>query len=190
LPNAILYDISLAMLKFRTNINNNSVNGMATQLPFIAQTFKLVISSLMIQWSREKEQVLKEVHRVLCQDGIFIVTTLIDKSLWQLESTWKKLDNYEHIINFATKDDYTRLVTVSGFEIIHLEEWEYTEYFKTLDALLRSFKLTGTSIPKSTCNRGLGGRDYLQQLDLAYPRIDNKLPLSYHNLLIVLKKTI
>lgn len=190
LDNTILYDISLGMLKKRTHEENICINGTATKLPFMDKIFNLIISNLMIQWSREKDQVLNEANRVLHDDGIFIFTTLIDKSLWQLENAWKKLDNCEHIINFATKDDYIDLATDAGFDVLATEEWEYTEDFNEIDSLLRSFKLTGTSIPKSTCNQGLGGRGWLNQLDLAYPKIKNKLPLSYHNLLLVLRKSV
>lgn len=188
LNNTLLYDISLEMLKRRTDVDKRCINGTAAKLPFADKTFNLVISNLMIQWSIEKEQVFSEANRVLDDEGVFIVTTLVDKSLWQLESAWRKLDNSAHILNFATKDDYLNLVRYVGFDVLVVDEWQHTECFHEIDSLLRSFKLTGTSIPKSTCNQGLGGRSYLQKLDRVYPRINNKLLLSYHNLLLVLKK--
>lgn len=190
LPNTILYDISIDMLKRRVDVGKRAINGIAEQLPFLDKSFSLVISNLMIQWSTAKEQVLREVGRVLQDEGVFIVTTLVNKSLWQLESAWKELDNAQHLINFATRDDYLNLAEAVGFDVIGVKEWEYTEYFNDIETLFRSFKRTGTSLPKSTCNNGLGGREHLKKLDLIYPRVRNTLPLTYHNLLLVLKKPI
>ena len=186
--NTIRYDISLNMLKTGINENNKAVNGDAIALPFANASFDIIISNLMLQWVTDKSLVFAEIARVLRDDGLFVCTTLINKSLWQLKMAWSELDNHEHTIKFAHKHDYFSLATSLGLEIVYADDWEHTIYFDEISQLLMHFKLTGTSIPKSACNKGLGGRNNLANLDQVYKRVYGKLPLSYHNLLLVLKK--
>lgn len=186
--NIILYDISLQMLHARTNLQQKSVNGDATKLPFANDSFDLVISNLMLQWISDKTLVLQEIKRVLKDDGVFICTTLVENSLWQLENAWKHLDNHQHIIDFTSQKDYLNLMDNVRLEIISVENWQHTMYFDEIYQLLKHFKLTGTSMPKSLRSKGLGGCGYLTKLGDIYPRHNHQLPLSYNNLLLVVKK--
>lgn len=184
-PPSIIYDISLNMLK--QSSHSHKINGTATALPFKDQCFDLIISNLMIQWSTDKALVLNEAKRVLKPHGYIIITTLTSNSLWQLQEYFKHIDNNLHTLEFLSCEEYFNIAKQSKLSLVYHQSWPETLYFKTLYKLFSHFKLTGTSLPKSTSNIGLGGRKGLTQLANLYPKTHEDYPLTYNNLLLVLQ---
>jgi len=180
----IAYDISLNMLK--AGKNNLSINGDAHSLPFADKSISTVISNLMLQWPKHKAHILAEIKRVLLPNGTLIFTTLIQPSLWQLQQAWHELDSVPHTLEFLSLSQYYQLCQQSGFKVISCQSWENIRYFTNLSELLRHFKLTGTSLPKSNRGQGLGGRNILSQLEHIYAKYKTEqgLPLSYNYLMI------
>ena len=184
----ILYDISLQMLKSgRCEKYIPAVNGEAAYLPFASDSINTIISNLMLQWPEDKSAVFSEIQRILKPNGILIFTTLISPSLWQLRHGWQKLDTRQHTLNFLSSEAYAKLCLKSGLSLLHCECWAEQLCFPDIQALFQHFKLTGTSMPKSDCSTGLGGKNLLAQLNKVYPAIDKNgfLQLSYHFQMII-----
>lgn len=184
--NTILYDLSLNMLK--TSKHVIKINGSATNLPFCNKAFSVIASNLMMQWITNKELAFKDIFRTLQDNGIFIYTTLIDKSLWQLTNAFGNIDNKQHTLNFITDNEYVKIAHNTGFKIIHSSIWSDTLLFNDIYSLLMHFKLTGTNMPKSNGNNGLGGRKNIDLLQDVYPKTTSQYPLTYKHLLMVLQK--
>lgn len=204
----ILYDLSISMLKIGKN--QSKINGNATNLPFANQVFPIIASNLMIQWITDKNQMFEEVYRTLQDNGTFIYTTLISESLWQLNHAFGKIDDKVHTLNFISENEYFELANKNNFKVVYKNIWEDTLFFNDILSLLMHFKLTGTNIPKSNCNKGLGGKKIIEQLANTYPQIKNldakinsnskgryidsttpsnsKYPLTYKFLFMVLQK--
>lgn len=183
------FDISLNMLK--TGTACHKVNGDAGNLPFTTNSFPIIISNLMLQWPENKEQVINEAYRVLKPNGKFILTTLIKSSLEELQSSWLQVDNKPHTLELLTQNTYLELLKNSGFKLHQSISWREVVYFPNLNALLRHFKATGTSLAKSVSNVGLGGKEKLWELNKAYQQLATQnglLPLSYVYLLIIASK--
>jgi len=119
-----------------------------------------------------------------------IFTTLIEPSLWQLQQAWRELDSARHTLDFLPATNYQALCQTAGMRILKAEAWQHEMHFPTIPTLLQHFKTTGTSLPKTNCSQGLGGKKSLHALTSAYPRKDAKasFPLSYHPLLLMAKK--
>lgn len=189
----ILYDLSLAMLKAGVNLPNScitAINGDATHLPFASNSIDTVISNLMLQWPENKPQVFKEIQRVLAPSGHIIFTTLIKPSLWQLQNAWNQIDNAKHTLDFLTLDDYVTLCQNSGLNVIKLQTWESQLEFNDIYTLLRHFKLTGTSMPKSKHGNSLIGVGLIEKLSRAYPKLESETQyrLNYNYLMLIAYK--
>ena len=182
----LAFDLSLAMLHQAQT--RHKINGDASQLPFAEHSFPLIISNLMLQWPEDKMQVMAEAYRVLQPGGTLIVTTLIKPSLAELQQAWQQVDDHQHTLEFLTLADYVLNLQQIGFKLLETENWQTTVYFPSLAAVFKHFKATGTSLAKSACNRGLGGKRQLQQLEQAYSRVAAGLPLTYAYLLLVATK--
>lgn len=184
----IAFDLSLSMLKTATF--RHRVNGDASNLPFAANSFSIIISNLMLQWSHDKKQIIDEIYRVLKPGGKLILTTLIKPSLNELQQAWRQVDHHSHTINFLASNTYSDLFINLGFKLHQTTTWQKKAYFSNLPALLHHFKATGTSLAKSTSNGGLGGKKQLQLLDIAYRKLaqNGLLPLTYAYLLLIVSK--
>lgn len=193
LSQVILYDLSHKMLKIGTaNARGNSVfaiNGDAGFLPFATGSIQTVISNLMLQWSEDKLQILKEIKRILTPKGTFMFTTLIPPSLWQLKAAWSKLDSVAHTLDFLSHESYANLLEQSGLKIIYCESWESIVNFTDIYSLMGHFKLTGTTLPKSNMGNGLSGSGLFRRLEAVYSKnqFDKTLPLSYQYLFMIVK---
>lgn len=188
---SILYDFSLHMLKtgIATSGHTLAINGDAGVLPFATSSIATVISNLMIQWTEDKSQILEEVKRVLLPNGVLLLTTLIQPSLWQLKAAWSNLDSVAHTLDFLSQAEYGGLIESLGLTIVHSETWETVVYFSDIYAMLRHFKLTGTTMPKSNMSQNLLRKNVFKQLENVYCRgqANLGLALSYQYLFIIVK---
>ena len=168
--------------KQKNHGNSNFVNADSHSLPFADNSFDIIISNLMIQWSTSKSTIIQEIKRILKPNGQFICTTLLDESLWQLQQTWVKIlgNNNTRTLKFEHLDYYKEICAQNELNVQHSEFWEHTEYFNTTLDLMRHFKNTGTNIALPH-GSGLGGKQRLQEFNQIYEsmRTESGLPLCY-----------
>jgi malonyl-CoA O-methyltransferase len=187
--NIILFDLSPAMLKEAEP--GIKVNGNAEYLPFANMSFNLVVSSLMLQWPKNKHKVIQEIYRVTKPGSHAIITLLIKPSLDELQKAWSQVDNHLHTLEFMDCSFYRQLFMKYGFKEIDYLSWQKTYFFENLKQLLTHFKLTGTSLPQASRNKNMCTKGTFAKLGQAYltQSTDAGLPLSYHFLrLIVIRE--
>jgi malonyl-CoA O-methyltransferase len=189
--NLVNVDLSLNMLKQSTCNHNDLVCADVANLPFANSAYSIVISSLMLQWLDDKNKAFSELSRIIKSDGHLLFTTLINPSLWQLDLAYKQIDDYQHIRHFCHEDEYLQLCRNNGFEVLESIIWSDDYEFTSMLELFRHFRLTGTTLPQKSQQRGIGGKERLRNLGSAYPDITagGKFRLSYYYLLIVARKT-
>ena len=182
----LAYDLSLEMLKVANC--RYKINGDANALPFLDNSFPIVISNLMLQWPDNKQVVLAEAYRVLKPGGTLIITTLIEPSLFELKNSWGMVDSDQHTLKFLAYSEYISLVKNLGLKMKEIKKWNETFYFEDLLSIFNHFKTTGTNLNKTRI--GLGGRQKLEQLELLYQKLatPDGLPLSYSYLLFTIVK--
>jgi malonyl-CoA O-methyltransferase len=68
------------------------VTADAYHLPFADQSVDMLVSSLMLQWCDDLDQVLAECRRVLTPNGLFYVATLGPDTLKEIRHAWQQVD--------------------------------------------------------------------------------------------------
>ncbi len=186
-------DLSFAMLQQASknrSVCSNFITADAESLPIANRELDLIYSNFSLQWCQNLDQVFSEMSRCLKKNGEILLTTLVDKSLYELRSAWAALGEAPHVIDFAATQ--TLLDQVSQqFEIVQYEKVTLAENFLQVSDLLKSLKAIGaTYVGQTKDNVGLSGRKKFALLAEAYEefRRDGQYPLTYEVLFIRAKK--
>lgn len=174
---------SLSKLK---DVNYGAVTGDAENLPFQENSFEGIYSNLMIQWSENPEQLFADAKKVLSPGSRFAFTTLGPRTMHELKTAWQEVDPYVHVNRFMDREDMLDICR-THFEIEQVQQQEYVQLHPSLTALLKELKAIGATNVNSGRRPGLGGRERLAQLDIAYQKqsTDNQLPLTYDLIWVV-----
>jgi len=187
-------DIAPPMLTFARERNLQHdvawIAGDAEQLPLQSQTVDSIYSSLMLQWVHQLSNALTEAHRVLKPGGSLCFSTLLDGTLFELESAWRAVDDNQHINQFLTRDALELAIRQSGLNVSLCETVVHQIYYDNVIGLMRDLKAIGAN---QTANKssGLMGRGTLTKLAAGYEkyRTDQGLSASYRVAYCVLTKS-
>ncbi len=155
-------DISTDMLHFAKETRNKNISWLeadAHNIPLKDNSIDLIYSNLVIQWFDPLDEAITEMLRVLKPGGLFIFTTLIDGTLHELKSSWKQVDDDQHVIDFKT---VTELNNLFNNEIGKLTEQKCQDIileYKNVIHLARELKGIGANHLALKKNRGLSGKD-------------------------------
>lgn len=189
-------DISQAMLK-QSAITNAEVQEVsylvadAEALPVGNAKLDLIYSNFSLQWCHNLAVLVQEMSRSLKKNGEILITTLVNGSLDELRAAWKSVDDYQHVNQFVSKNDFVAAVSAK-FDVIVAEQKSLSASFANLDQLLRSLKAIGASYVTTdvAAPRGLASRQKFSRLAEAYEafRQEGNLPLTYQVLFLRAKK--
>ncbi len=191
-PNATITSLDLAdaMLRYakassnkeKQNINEFWLCGDAENLPFIDQSFDLVISNLTIQWCEDPLKVFSELFRVMKPGAQVSVSTLAEQTLMELKESWAAVDSYVHVNEFLSCEKIIQFSETQPFTSannIHTREiW----YYDSLGALTNELKGIGAHNQNSGQPSGLTGKSKLKKLMQTFEkkRIEGKgIPVTY-----------
>lgn len=112
-------DISPRLAKItRERSSSNAAAADAALLPFPDESFELIVSSEMIEHLRVPEKGIREISRVLCPQGLVVLTTPNRRWLWLVNlATRLKLRPYEGLENFLNFDELSELFDKYGLVI-------------------------------------------------------------------------
>ena len=153
----------------------------AETLPFADDSFQLIFSNLMLQWSVDLEQTFMELRRVLAPGGLLMFTTFGPDTLMELRASWEKVDGFTHVNTFIDMHDVgDSLVSTRWAEPV-MDSERITVTYRQLGTLMQDLKQIGAHNVTHGRPAGLTGRQRLQQLAEAYEafREDGVLPASY-----------
>ncbi len=109
------------------------------QLPFAAQSFDLVFSSLALQWSNDPRATLAECARVSRPGALLMFASFGPGTLGELAAAWQMLDSRPHVHRFVDMHDVGDAMLAAGFEqpVVDAEviRLEYGELRGLLDDL-------------------------------------------------------
>lgn len=165
--------------------------GDAENLPFKNNAVDLVFSSLAIQWCADLPGLMAEVHRVLKPGGLFVFSSLLDGTLFELKHAWSEVDARRHVNNFFLKENYHSAAKEAGFRVSLLEQEEHVLRYQKVTELMRELKALGAHNLNSDRASALTGRSRLLNLIEAYEHYRDPqgyLPASYQLIWGVLEK--
>lgn len=189
-PNAVIVnlDIAEAMLALASNrhkasrFNEKYICADAEALPFIANTFDIVISSLSIQWCQNYSVLFSELKRVLKPQGKFYITTFGPDTLQEVTHAWQKVDSFVHVNRFSTDQFLLNEIKKNKFSTVQIEIDLMLTYYQSFESLARELKSIGARNMNAGQGHGLNGRKKLLKLKKAFEfNSDIKLgiPVSY-----------
>lgn len=174
-PRARVYaaDIAYEMLlqatsNYRLLTKKRLVNADMEQLPFAAQSFDLVFSSLALPWCNDLPATLAEFARVSKPGALLLFASFGPATLQELALSWRALDNYAHVHRFIDMHDVGDAMQAAGFaqpvvdaEIIRLE-------YRDFATLLGDLKKAGATNVGAARRRGLMTPGQLRRLEASY----------------------
>ena len=137
-------------------------------LPFAADCFDLVFSSLALPWSNDLRATMSEFARVAKPGALLLFTSFGPGSLQELAQSWRALDDYPHVHQFVDMHDVGDIMLAAGFaqpvvdaETIRLE-------YRDFRSLLDDLKQVGSSNADFNRRRGLTTPRQLARLEASY----------------------
>lgn len=130
------------------------VNGDAERLPFCDQAFDLVVSASTLQWVPRLDRCFREFHRVSSGDGLICVAFFGEKTLWELQASYREAlrrggieERSSRLRRFMTRDEVAQALSGLGFRQLTVTSEIELEQHADVPDLLRAIKGTGAATP-------------------------------------------
>lgn len=187
-------DLSEQMLLFASKHHTNACNwvvGDAEMLPLQSGAIDLIYSSLAIQWCASLPGLMQEISRVLKPGGVFVFSTLLDGTLFELKQAWSAVDDKQHVNDFFSEEAYLQAVRGTELTLQVISQETKVLTYQKLSDLTRELKGLGAHNLNSARTTTLTGKRKLIALIAEYDKFrmhSNLLPASYELLFAVLSK--
>lgn len=158
------------------------VCGDAHTLPIADGSMDLLFSNLCLQWCENLREVFSEFRRVLKPDGWLLFSSFGPDTLTELRQSWAAVDNAPHVNVFLDMHDIGDAMLAAGFKNPVLDVEHYTLTYRDAQSLMRELKAIGAGNAHHSRNRGLTGKNQLQQMLGHYEQFrsaEGLLPASY-----------
>jgi len=155
-------DISTDMLRFAKETRNENISWLeadAHKIPLKDNSIDFIYSNLVIQWFNPLDEAITEMLRVLKPGGLLIFTTLVDGTLHELKSSWKQVDDDQHVIDFKTVIELNTLFNNQNGKLIEQKCKDIILEYQNVIHLARELKGLGANHLAQKKNRGLSGKD-------------------------------
>ncbi len=148
-------------------------------LPFKAGICDLIWSNLALYW-RDLEASVREAHRCLAVDGLFMFSSLGPDTLKEWRGAFATVDNCVHVSRFIDMHDVGDALVRAGFTDPVMDMEMLTVNFDSVDAIVRDLAALGARNRFPGRRAGLLGRAAWQRVVAAYERlrVDGKLPVT------------
>ena len=115
----------------------------ATALPLADASIDGAVSSLCMQWVEDKAAMLAEIRRVLRPDGVAVLITLADRTLWELRQAGVAAGINLSILPMLPVEDYRMLADASGMQLLGFQQTVELDTYPSVEALLGSIRAIG-----------------------------------------------
>lgn len=154
----------------------------ADLLPFANDSFDLVFSNLMLQWSQDSEHTMAEIHRVLKPNGLLLFSSLGRDTLFELRETWAKIDTEIHVHSFHDMHFLGDILQQLKFKDAVVDMEFVTVTYNDLRKILLDLKNIGAHNVAKDRSKGLTGKQKFERFAMLYEKLRNAeglLPLTY-----------
>lgn len=164
-------DISNKMLNFAKDNRSSAIQWLeadAYKIPLKNNSVDFVYSNLMIQWCDPLDLVIDEVMRVLKPGGLFVFSTLVDGTLFELKSSWAQVDNDKHVIDFKPVQEVRSLLNGNDRKLLNDKAEDIILEYENVLHLAHELKGLGAShVPKKQ-GKGLAGKEKWKKMTTSY----------------------
>lgn len=178
-----LSESMLAVARAKTNDANCLwLTGDAEALPLQNESVDAVISSLSIQWCADNATLFSGIYRILKPGGVFLFSTLLDGTLYELKDAWAEADYAQHVNRFDTGQHYEMAARAAGFSSIGLQQVTHVLRYQRVRELLSELKAIGAHNVTSERARHITPKTTYRTFETAYERRrgeDGMLPATY-----------
>jgi len=154
-------DLSKKMLHFSAQTRHKKIAWIeadAHKIPLKDASIDFIYSNLVIQWCDPLDIAIKEMLRVLKPGGFIIFTTLVEGTLHELKSSWKKVDDDQHVIDFKSERDLNEFFNTNNSNVVEYKCQDIVLEYENVIHLARELKGLGANhLPKKQ-NKGLSGK--------------------------------
>ncbi|WP_441003983.1 malonyl-ACP O-methyltransferase BioC [Pseudocolwellia agarivorans] len=164
-------DISKGMLKFAEEKSTHDIKWIeadAFKLPIEDESVDVIYSNLMIQWCNPLSDLLTEMTRILKPGGLFVFSTLVEGTLYELKSSWKQVDDEPHVLDFQPKDTLVNTFDGSQFKLLDSQVKDIALEYENVMHLLHELKGLGANHVPNQKKKGLSGKDKWKQMTEHY----------------------
>jgi malonyl-CoA O-methyltransferase len=164
-------DISHEMLNFAKSHRHKDilwVEADAHKIPLKNDSIDFIYSNLVIQWFDPLDDAINEMLRVLKPGGLMIFSTLVDGTLHELKSSWKQVDDDQHVINFKTTSEVNALFDNKPAKLLEKKSQDIILEYENVYHLARELKGLGANHLAQKKNKGLAGKDKWSQMAKSY----------------------
>ena len=115
----------------------------AHALPFPDQSFDLVFSNLMLQWTDPLDAALREIRRVLRPGGLLLASSFGPHTLQELRESWGAADDGVHVNSFVDMHDFGSALQRAGFAEPVLDVDRHVVHYADVRSLMQAIKASG-----------------------------------------------
>lgn len=190
----IALDFSAAMLAHasRAACVSHLICADIERLPLSDASIDFYWSSLAFQWC-SPEATAREIFRVLSPGGVARIATLGPRTLHELRTAFRAVDDGVHVIDFITAEHWLAVSEAAGFTVQFHSHETLFDSAADLRTLLGNIKAIGARTVTNQQRRHSLGRKGWQALQTAYEAFrcpDGTLPATYDLILLALKKPV
>ena len=164
-------DISAKMLEFTKGNRSDDIRlvaGDAFKMPFQDNSIDCIYSNLVIQWCNPLDEAVKEVFRVLKPGGLFVFSTLVDGTLFELKSSWRQVDDDQHVIDFKTPEQLQHTLNAKPASLLYHHVDDVILEYENVMHLAHELKGLGANHLPNKRAKGLAGKDKWKKMMTAY----------------------
>mgnify|MGYP000025238379 CR=1 FL=1 len=158
------------------------INADMLQMPFVDGLFDLVFANQTLHWGYPIANVLREMSRVINNQGCLMFTTLGPGTFKELVHAWSGVDCYAHTNQFMDMHDLGDALLGEYFLDPVVDQELVTGHYASLTELLMGLKKQGVRNINQSRNSGLTGRQAREAFSQAYELLrtpQGKYPLTY-----------
>jgi malonyl-CoA O-methyltransferase len=158
-----------------------AVCGDIEQLPLAAASVGMVWSNLALQWARDLQQALGEMHRVLAPGGVLMFSTFGPDTLKELRGAYVGTDRHTHVNRFIDMHDIGDMLVKAGFADPVMDMEVFTLTYADVRELMHDLKAIGAHNVTQGRPAGLSGKSLLRSVVHNYEKLrhDGRLPASF-----------
>ena len=166
-------DESLRLASVRLN-GDILIESSFENIPLVDESVDLVFSNMSFHWSGDLMKTIQESYRILKPGGLLAFSIPSKETFKEIRLSIEKLGVPNFLNDFIESSDLRDML--NNFRIIDVVNVNYTFYYRSIYALIKSIKNMGANQILHNAHRRSSKADF-EKLDNSYP--DRKIPLNY-----------